>query len=209
VGKPEFLWPIGWLKPLPFQGTDNMSRFPHMWRRKKRDDTRPPVSPLKEALRQVRIESAERSGIVLEMREAEAARLAMLNDALDPVFAEIPANIDIFDRGVSRGETPRLWIDITAYVVMGRDKRTYRFVQDTRYGRKVLSEAADIAETAKAITRFVAARLIERERALAQGGEQHIRPRDSKWRTIGAFILGLVIGAAALVVAAMLSSSAP
>jgi hypothetical protein len=176
-----------------------------MWGRKKRDDTPPEAaSPLKEALRQVRIESAERSGIVLEMRDAEAARLEMLNDALDPVFAEVPAGVDIFDRGVSRGEVPRLWIDVTAYVLMGRDKRTYRFVQDTRYGRKVLSESADIRETATAITRYIAARLIERERALAQGGEQRERPPQSAWRAVGAFVLGLLIGASALAIAAVL-----
>ncbi len=176
-----------------------------MWGRKKRDDKPPePASALKEALRQVRIESAERSGIVLEMRDAEAARLEILNDALDPVFAEIPANVDIFDRGISRGEVPRLWIDVTACVMMGRDKRTYRFVQDTRYGRKVLSESAEIGETAKAITRYVAARLIERDRALAQGGEQREKPRQSGWRAAGAFVLGLLMGAAALVIAALL-----
>jgi hypothetical protein len=176
-----------------------------MWGRRKRDDKpAEPVSPLKEALRQVRIESAERSGIVLEMRDAEAARLEMLNDALDPVFAEIPAHVEIFDRGVSRGEVPRLWIDVTASVLMGRDKRTYRFVQETRYGRKVLSESSDIRDTARAITRYVAARLIERERALAQGGEQRDKLRRSGWRAIGAFVLGLMIGAAALLIAAML-----
>jgi hypothetical protein len=176
-----------------------------MWGLKKRNDKpAEPVSPLKEALREVRIESAERSGIVLEMRDAEAARLEMLNDALDPVFAEIPANVEIFDRGVSRGEVPRLWIDVTASVLMGRDRRTYRFVQDTRYGRKVLSESPEIRETAKAITRYVAARLIERQRALAQGGERREKPRQSGWRAAGAFVLGLLIGAAALMVAALL-----
>lgn len=176
-----------------------------MWGRKKRNENPvEPVSLLKEALRDVRIESAERSGIVLEMRDAEAARLEILNDALDPVFAEIPANVEIFDRGVSRGEVPRLWIDVTASVLMGRDKRTYRFVQDTRYGRKVLSESPEIRETAKAITRYVAARLIERERALAQGGEQREKLRQSGWRAAGAFVLGLIIGAAVLVIAAFL-----
>jgi hypothetical protein len=175
-----------------------------MWGRRKRDEKPPEsASPLKEALRQVRIESAERSGIVLEMRDAEAARLEMLNEVLDKVFAEIPADADIFDRGVSRGDVPRLWIDITAYVLMGRDKRTYRFVQDTRYGRKVLSESTDIVQTAKAITRYIAARLIERERALAQGGEQRVKPRQSQWRTAGVFVLGLIVGAAALVIAAL------
>jgi hypothetical protein len=176
-----------------------------MWGRKKSNDKPPPqASPLKEALREVRIESAERSGIVLEMRDAEAARLDLLNDALDPVFAEVPSNADIFDRGVSRGEVPRLWIDVTAYVVMGRDRRTYRFVQDTRYGRKVLSESADIAQTARAVTRYVAARLIERERALAESGDPRATPRQSAWRALGAFLLGLIVGAIALAGAAFL-----
>jgi hypothetical protein len=175
-----------------------------MWGRRKRDEKPPEAATaLKEALRQARIESAERSGVVLEMRDAEAARLEILNDALDPVFAEVPANIDIFDRGVSRGEVPRLWIDITTCVLMARDKRTYRLVQDTRYGRKVLSESADIGETAKAITRYVAARLIERDRALAQSGEQHEKPRQGGWRAAGAFMLGLLAGAAALVLVAL------
>lgn len=176
-----------------------------MWGRKKHNDRPPePVSPLKAALRQVRIESAERSGIVIEMRDAEAARLEMLNEALDPVFSEIPANVDIFDRGVSRGDVPRLWIDITAYVLMGRDKRTYRFVQDTRYGRKVLSETTGIAETVTAITRYIAGRLIERERALSEPGAPGARPRQHGWRAFGAFVLGLILGAAALVLVALL-----
>jgi hypothetical protein len=175
-----------------------------MWGRKERDDKpAEPVSPLKEALRQVRIETAERSGIVLEMRDAEMARLEILNEALDPVFAEIPANVDIFDRGVSRGDVPRLWIDVTAFVLMGRDKRTYRFVQETRYGRKVLSESSDIPETAKAITRYVALRLIDRERALAGGEPREVRPQGQSWRAVGAFVLGLTIGVLALAVAAL------
>ncbi|MGV3634249.1 MAG: hypothetical protein ACO1NY_07845 [Pseudorhodoplanes sp.] len=177
-----------------------------MWGRKKRENTlAEPVSPLKEALRQVRIETAERSGVVLEMRDAEAARLEMLNDALDPVFAEIPANVDIFDRGVSRGDVPRLWIDVTAFVLMGRDKRTYRFVQETRYGRKVLSESSDIPETAKAITRYVASRLIDRERALANGEQREVPRQQSAWRAVGAFFLGLAIGVAALAIMALMS----
>ncbi len=175
-----------------------------MWGRKTRKDEAPQsASPLKEALRQVRIESAERSGTVIEMRDAEAARLEMLNEALDIIFADIPANADIFDRGVSRGDIPRLWIDITAYVLMGRDKRTYRFVQDTRYGRKVLSESKDIAETVRAITRYIAGRLIERERALAQDDDRRAKPPQSGWRALGAFVLGLMFGAAALVIVAL------
>lgn len=165
--------------------------------------------PLKEALREVRIEAAERTGVVVEMRDAEAVRLELLNDALNPIFAEISAGIEIFDRGVSRGDVPRLWIDIIAYVIMGRDKRTYRFVQDTRYGRKILFESTDIPQTAKAITRYVAGRLIERERALSEDASQLSRkPRRGGWfwRAVAAFVLGFIGGIAALIIVALLQN---
>ena len=66
---------------------------------------------LKEALRQARVDQAERTGVVVDLHDAEVARLELLNEALDPLFEEIPAEVDLFDRGISRGETPRLWID--------------------------------------------------------------------------------------------------
>jgi len=88
---------------------------------------------LRDALRKARIEAADRTGVVVELRDAEVARLEILNEALDPLFAQIPEKVDLFDRGVSQGETPRLWIDVVAHVLMGRDKRIYRFVQDTRF----------------------------------------------------------------------------
>jgi hypothetical protein len=43
----------------------------------------------------------------------------------------------LFDRGISQGETPRLM----AHVVMGRDERIYRFVQDTRVDRILLADS--------------------------------------------------------------------
>ena len=92
---------------------------------------------LRDALRQARIEAADRTGVVVDLRDAEVARLEILSDALDPLFSEIPDSVDLFDRGISRGDPPRLWVDVVAHIVMGRDKRTYRFVQDTRHGRIV------------------------------------------------------------------------
>src|SRR5205807_643807 len=113
------------------------ARFPDMWRRKRRNaETDKPVEPpprLKDALRKARLDQAERTGTVIDLRDAELARLELLNAALDPVFAEIPSEVDVFDRGISLGETPRLWIDAVAHVAVGRDKRIYRFLQDTRY----------------------------------------------------------------------------
>lgn len=123
--------------------------------------------PLKTAMRAARIEAAERSAVIVELRDAEAARLEMLNEALDPLFAEIPAeHLDAFDRGLGAGTQPRLWIDMVAHVAMGRDKRSYRFLQDTMHGRRVLAESLEIAQIVEAVTRYVARRLVAREQML-------------------------------------------
>jgi hypothetical protein len=162
---------------------------------------------LKEAVRKTRIEIAEKSSVVVDLRDAEMARLELLNEALDPLFEETPPEIDLFDRGISQGDTPRLWLDAISHVAMARDKRSYRFVQDTRFGRKVLAESNDIAEIVEAITHYVAARIIERERALAEDeGPLHARlhrslhgnRRRSRWRTFRAFVFGLLAGGIAL-----------
>ena len=188
-----------------------------MWsrRRKKLDDAKPEQNPprLKEALRKARLEQAERSTVVVDLHDAEVARLELLNEALDPLFEEIPSEVDLFDRGISRGETPRLWIDSVAHIDMGRDKRIYRLLQDTRYGRKVLAETAQIDEMADAVTKYVAQRMIERERALADGtlpvlgeirDEARLRRRRRRWRGVRAFLFGLIAGFATLVAAALL-----
>ena len=169
--------------------------------------------PLKEAVREARIEAAERSGVVVDLRDADVARLELLNEQLDPVFAEIPTNVDLFDRGISRGDTPRLWVDVIAHVEMGRDKRQYRFVQDTRYGRAVLAESYEAADIVAAVTRYVARRMVERERALAttemprgQGGYEQIVQREKRsrfFRALRNFIFGLIVGVVALFALAM------
>jgi hypothetical protein len=46
---------------------------------------------LRDALRQARIEAADRTGVVVDLRDAEVARLEILNEALDPLFAQIPS----------------------------------------------------------------------------------------------------------------------
>jgi hypothetical protein len=162
---------------------------------------------LRDALRQARIEAADRTGVVVDLRDAEVARLDILNEALDPLFAQVPEQIDMFDRGVSQGETPRLWVDAVAHVLMGRDKRIYRFVQDTRFGRIVLAESHDVSVIVQAVTNYVARRMVERERALvatpmpepAKGQPPQPRRRSGFWP----FALGFVFGVAALFAAAL------
>src|SRR5579872_1852529 len=180
-----------------------------MWGRSKKAAAEAPKPPeeLKEAVRAARIEAAERSAVVVDLRDAEVARLELLNEALDPVFRQIPAGVDLFDRGVSKGDTPRLWVDVIAHVAMGHDKRQYRFVQDTRYGRAVLAETYEIPVMADAITRYVARRLVERERAMADDAPfgqatslrmvEHERNRG-RMRALRTFIYGVILGVVAL-----------
>src|SRR6476661_3252245 len=167
-------------------------------------DMRP--TRLRDALRRARIEAADRTGVVVELRDAEVARLEILNEALDPLFAEVPEQVDLFDRGVSQGETPRLWIDVVAHVVLGRDKRIYRFVQDTRFGRIVIAESHDVPVIVDAVTGYVARRMIEREHAMVAtpvAAEPAVekKPRRRGFRT---FVLGFVLGAIALFAGAWL-----
>ena len=178
---------------------------------KDQDEAADTPQPLKDAVREARIEAAERSGVVVDLRDADVARLELLNDALDPLFEEVPDNVDLFDRGVSGGDIPRLWIDVVAHVEMGRDKRQYRFVQDTRYGRAVLAESYEVPAMADAIKRYVARRLVEREHALADDGGRNVAQavlyygRRQRWRAFGMFVVGLFAGIAGLIALAMLT----
>lgn len=188
-----------------------------MWGKKRERDEETSGEPesgrLKDALRKARVEQAERTAVVVDLHDAEVARLELLNEALDPVFEELPNDVDMFDRGISRGETPRLWIDAIAHIAMGRDKRVYRFLQDSRYGRKVLAETGNVPEMVEAVTKYLAQRLIERERALADNSVPVIRDlkreavferRRRRRRAIRAFLFGLLIGFATLIAAAII-----
>jgi hypothetical protein len=162
---------------------------------------------LRDALRKARIEAADRTGVVVDLRDAEVARLEILNEALDPLFAEMPEQIDLFDRGISQGETPRLWIDVVAHVVMGRDKRIYRFVQDTRHGRIVLAESHEVPAIVHAVTDYVARRMVEREHAMAPTKAPEPateeKPRRSRFWS---FAFGFMLGAMALFAFALFTS---
>ena len=121
---------------------------------------------LAEAIRDVKNAAADRDDVVVDIREAQRTRLELLADELKPVFAEVPEEDDRFDFAISAGAQPRLWIDSVAHVTMGRDRRTYRFLRDTRLGRVVMAESSDMRPVADQVTRYIAERVIERQRIL-------------------------------------------
>ena len=131
-------------------------------------------SRLGEAIREVKNAAADRDDVVVELREASHTRLELMAAELAPLFAQVPADMDLFDFTISSGLQPRLWIDAISHVAMARDRRTYRFVKDTRAGRVVLAEDTAIKPVADQVARYVAERMIERERLMEGSAEPAI-----------------------------------
>ena len=129
---------------------------------------------LSDAVREVKNALADRSDVVVDMREAHRMRLELLAAELAPVFADVPPDMDYFDFALSSGLQPRLWIDAVSHVAMGRDRRTYRFLRDTRVGRIVLAESTDMKPVADRVTRYIAERVVERQRMMDGGAESAV-----------------------------------
>lgn len=121
---------------------------------------------LADIIRKVKIAAAERDEVVIDMKDADRARLELLAEELRPVIQDVPVEADQFDFTISNGLQPRFWIDAVAHVHMGRDRRTYRFVRDTRLGRVVVEETHETSAVADAVSRYIGQRLIERQRTL-------------------------------------------
>ncbi|SNY91473.1 hypothetical protein SAMN04515647_1696 [Cohaesibacter sp. ES.047] len=118
------------------------------------------------AIRDVRIADAEQNNVVVELGDTERARLELLHEALEDVSKEMPEDMEMLTFQIVPGRKPRFWVDITSFVEMARDKRTYRFLKDTRLGRVVLIESHDVDDVADRVTHYIAERIVEREKAL-------------------------------------------
>lgn len=137
-----------------------------------------PVS-LRAALRRARLENAERGDALDELRGAEVARLDLLREQLEPVFAQLPDDCDLFDLGLIQGEKPRLFVDMIAFVELTRDHRGFRFLQDTRNGRILIAESEQSDAIAHAVADYLARRLVEREKALTAATNPETQPLRS------------------------------
>ncbi len=116
-----------------------------------------------ECVRRARIEKAEKTGISADLRAAERSHLERLNNQLRPILEQLPRDADVFNHGVVPGERPRFYVDMISFVEMGRDRRTFRFLMDSKTGRQLLGESEDISVMAGAVTQYLAKRLVERE----------------------------------------------
>ncbi|MEM9734464.1 MAG: hypothetical protein AAF903_13405 [Pseudomonadota bacterium] len=125
-----------------------------------------PVRDLKTAVNNARDRLADRADVVVDLKASETGRLELLANELQPVFDGVDETDDRFEFALSKGERPRLWIDMTSFVAMGADKRSYRFIKDTRTGRIVLAETGDMEKAADIVSDYVAEKVLERERMI-------------------------------------------
>lgn len=157
---------------------------------------------LAEALREARLAEAAHFEAALDLRDSKTLRLQILKDELLPALQETPEAKALFDLTLLPGDPPKLWVDLTSYVVMEPDHRTYRLFQDRQDSRDVLFEGVDRGEAAAAVRRHMAHRLVARERQAAMipplSGHGH-----STATLLLAWISGFAFGALALVAGAL------
>ncbi len=134
------------------------------------------VDTLKRAMRRARVDNAERAGVISDLRGAHLVRLELLHEELQPLVAQIPPDVDMFDIAIMPGEIPRLFIDMIGFVEMKRDAKIYRLLQDTRHGRIKIAESESIDTMVDAVTDYVARRLLERDKALAADAARRSQP---------------------------------
>ncbi len=164
---------------------------------------------LASALAEVKNRQADRDDVVVDLKEAERARLELLAEEIKPLFDDLADDNQQFEFALTNGKPPRLWIDMTAHVSMGRDRRSYRFLKDTRAGRTILVESHDMQAIADVIGNYVAERVLERERILEGEWESirleeetaaNIRRKEKKAsrQSFLWFVIGFAASAAAL-----------
>lgn len=163
-------------------------------------------SLLAEHIRLARHAHAERMAAIGNIRDAASLRLLALKEDLAPCFDSNNAARSIIDLTLVPGHPPRLWIDMTTYVIMAPDPSTYRVQRDTIGDHVILAETRNRGDAMAAILNHVAHHLVERDKQMSLV-EKANAVRAAVTAQNGAMLLvwlsGLTFGAC-LVVALML-----
>lgn len=120
-----------------------------------------------EALRKARIAEAAHLDALHNVRDARGLRLAALRESILPHIAGHPLAEGFSELNLQQGDMPRLWIDLISSVVVEPDTRTYRLVQDVDGNRVTLHESQSLEDMSRAVLRYIAHRVIAREKAAA------------------------------------------
>ncbi len=170
---------------------------------------------LREAIRNARLEEAERLDRSADRRDGEIARLELLKAELETVFAELPDHDDRFNLVLVPSRPARLWIDLFTYAAIDDASGAYRFVRNSENGRRTLFSATNVADIADRITRYIAEEFVRRERQEVAPDEagrsarlegEAAASRAGMGVVIGAFAIGILTGAVGLLVTVLLTA---
>jgi hypothetical protein len=119
---------------------------------------------LREAVRQARVEEAEKLDRSADRRDSEIARLELLKAELEPLFAEVPAGDDRFCLTLVPSRPARLWIDLFTYAAIDDQSGGYLFIRNSEGGRRTLFSSPSQSDMADRIMDHMAREIVRRER---------------------------------------------
>ena len=155
---------------------------------------------LDEAIAEARLNQHARFDAVREYLDSQTLRLEVLRLELADIVRDRREADGFIDLKLVAGDKPRLWIDMTAYVVMEPTPRHFRLVQDRRDSHAILFETDQREKMVSFVTSYIANRLVERDRALSpaipyqQTSPQKQVERYSSAALILAWLSGFVLG---------------
>lgn len=159
-----------------------------------------------DALKKARLAEAAHVDALLNVKEARGLRLSALRETLLPHLQGHPLAEGFTELTIQPGEAPRLWIDLISSVVVEPDSRNFRLEQERDGRREVLHETADLDEMSGVVLKYIAHRVIAREKLASA---TTAGPRDSNaaynlGEVIYVWFTGAALGALVLLVMAIL-----
>ncbi len=109
---------------------------------------------------------AERHEADLAVRDTARLRLFTLRQELAPYVGAMPEADDFIHLSLVMDSRPRLWIDLTSFVEIAPDGRSWRLVQDTAEEREIIFETAKLDDMTAFLRKFIALRIVRRHKAL-------------------------------------------
>ena len=126
-----------------------------------------------QALREARRAETAHRDALQNVSDAKALRLIDLQERLIQALPENSDVLNLVDLRFEPGEEPRLFVDLLASVAIEPDAHTFRLSQDRDYRRETLLDTGSADEMVRHILKYVAHRLIARERRQATVSEAH------------------------------------
>lgn len=151
---------------------------------------------LEEKIHMARMAEAERLAASQHLHDAALLRLQVLRDELVPAFAAYPLTKGLIDLSLVPGDPPRLWIDMTCFVVMAPDPSTFRLQRDGLLRRETLMQSSDREQIIASIMQHVAHHLIAREKQIRLMAEldDEESPASAATPLLLSWLSGLTIG---------------